>query len=188
MRPSYVHAGIDLQFAPPPEPMFLCGDPEALRQLVTNLVLNAADAAVAGQSAPPRVRVEIGRGAADGGSIRVRDTGPGPDPAVRDQLFDSFVTTKPDGFGLGLFVARQIAQRHGGQLRWQRDGDMTCFCFDFPLEFGGLRRPHANLLHELDHGTRTDCRRRAEHLLGPEQTGRGPGPYGGGRPVGGTGV
>ncbi len=134
VRPSYVHAGIDLQFTPPPEPIFLGGDPEALRQLITNLVLNAADAAVAGQSAPPHVRVEIGRSAAHGGAIRVLDSGPGPDPAVRDRLFNSFVTTKPDGFGLGLFVARQIAQRHGGQVRWQRDGDMTCFCFDFPLD------------------------------------------------------
>jgi signal transduction histidine kinase len=134
VRPSYVHAGIDLQFATPPEPMFLCGDPEALRQLVTNLVLNAADAAVAGQSAPPHVRVEIGRSAEGGGSIRVLDSGPGPDPAVRDRLFNSFVTTKRDGFGLGLFVARQIAQRHAGQVRWGRDGEWTCFSFDFPLD------------------------------------------------------
>jgi signal transduction histidine kinase len=133
VRPSCVHAGIDLQCTAPPEPIVLCGDPAALRQLVTNLVLNAADAAVAGQSAPPRVRVELGRSADGGGSIRVLDSGPGPDPAVRDRLFDSFVTTKPDGFGLGLFVARQIAQRHAGQVRWQRDGDMTCFSFDFPL-------------------------------------------------------
>ena len=127
MRPSCVHAGVDLQFTPPAEPLLLQGDPEALRQLVTNLVLNALDAAVAGETAPPRVLVELARGANGGGLLRVQDTGPGPAPAVRDQLFNSFVSTKPDGFGLGLFVARQIAQRHGGQLRWERDGEMTCF-------------------------------------------------------------
>ena len=88
VRPSYVHAGIDLQFAPPPEPIFLCGDPEALRQLVTNLVLNAADAAVAGQSAPPHVRVEIGR-SADArrldprAGLRSRPRPGGPRPVVR---------------------------------------------------------------------------------------------------------
>ena len=62
----------------------LQGDPEALRQLVTNLVLNAVEAAVAGQSVPPRVLVDVIRNSDGGGSIRVRDTGPGPDAAVRD--------------------------------------------------------------------------------------------------------
>jgi signal transduction histidine kinase len=111
----------------------LDGDPEALRQLVTNLVLNAVDAAVADQSIPPRVLVDVVRNSAQSGSLRVRDTGQGPPSSVRDQLFHSFVTTKPDGFGLGLFVAHQIAERHAGRLHWQREGDMTCFAFDFPL-------------------------------------------------------
>ena len=109
------------------------GDPEALRQLVTNLILNAVDAAVTGPSGSPRVLIDIVRDSADGGSIRVRDNGPGPAPSVSDQLFHSFVTTKPDGFGLGLFVAHQIAERHHGRLRWEREGEMTCFVFEFPL-------------------------------------------------------
>jgi signal transduction histidine kinase len=146
VRPSYAHAGIELAFTPSPEPMFICGDPEGLRQLVTNLALNAADAALSCRSAPPRVEVELTRAAntertADdcrapaivGGSLRVRDSGPGPDTAVSEQLFDAFVTTKPDGCGLGLFVARQIAERHNGRLHWRRERAMTCFQFDFPL-------------------------------------------------------
>ena len=133
VRPSCVHAGIDLQLTAPAEPIELEGDPESLRQLVTNLILNAVDAAVSGQSAAPRVLIDVARESAEGGSIHVRDTGPGPAPSVRDQLFHSFVTTKPDGFGLGLFVAQQIAERHGGRLGWQREGEMTCFVFEFPL-------------------------------------------------------
>ncbi|MEN6457829.1 MAG: HAMP domain-containing sensor histidine kinase [Thermoguttaceae bacterium] len=133
VRPSYLHAGIELQFSPPGAPVFLDGDPDALRQLISNLAINAADAAVAGGAVPPRVRVEIARGEDGRGAIRVLDTGPGPDPAVCERLFDSFVTTKPDGFGLGLFVARQIAERHDGSVRWRRDGEWTCFSFDFPL-------------------------------------------------------
>ena len=132
VRPSCVHAGIELQFAPPGEPLFLRGDPEALRQLVTNLVLNASEAAVGSKSVPPRVWVEVVRDSAEEGAIRVRDNGPGPTPEVCEQLFDSFVTTKPDGFGIGLFVARQIAERHGGRLVWRREGEETCFSFEFP--------------------------------------------------------
>ena len=128
VRPSYIHAGIELDYVPPAEPLLLRGDREGLRQLVTNLVLNAADAAVAGTHRPPRVCV--GLTANDGeGSLSVHDTGPGPDPAVRDRLFESLTTTKPDGAGLGLFVARQIADRHNGRLHWRRDGETTCFCF-----------------------------------------------------------
>lgn len=133
VRPSCVHSGIELKFTPPEQPLFLRGDPESIRQLVANLVLNAAEAAGGGNSVPPRVSVEIARNSDDEGSIRVRDTGPGLAPEVRDELFDSFVTTKPDGFGIGLFVARQIAQRHNGRLHWCREGDETCFQFDFPL-------------------------------------------------------
>ena len=132
VRPSCVHVGIELQFTAPPEPVMIDGDLESLRQLVTNLVLNAVDAAVTGQAVPPRVAVELVRNDA-AGKLCVRDTGPGPDSSIHDQLFHSFVTTKPDGFGLGLFVARQIAERHAGRLHWERQGDLTCFAFEFPL-------------------------------------------------------
>jgi signal transduction histidine kinase len=132
VRPSCIHAGIELQFVAPSEAVVIDGDPESLRQLVTNLVLNAVDAAVTGAIVPPRVVVEIARSGA-GGAICVRDTGPGPDAAIHDQLFHSFVTSKPDGFGLGLFVARQIAERHGGRLDWRREEGMTCFVFEFPV-------------------------------------------------------
>jgi len=134
VRPSYLHAGVELEFAPPAERLVLEGDAEALRQLVTNLVRNALDAATSGEAAQPRVLVELVQSPDGGGLLRVQDTGSGPAPSVRDQLFHALVSTKPDGFGLGLFVARQIAERHGGRLRWERTGEMTCFCFEFPLE------------------------------------------------------
>jgi signal transduction histidine kinase len=132
VRPSCVHAGIELQVSSPPEPVMIEGDSESLRQLVTNLVLNAVDASVTGKVVPPRVGIELVR-ADSGGRLSVCDTGPGPDPSIHDRLFHSFVTTKPDGFGLGLFVARQIAERHGGRLDWRRQGEMTCFVFEFVL-------------------------------------------------------
>ncbi len=134
IRPSCVHAGVDLQFTPPAEPLSIEGDAESLRQLVTNLVRNALEAAVASQTAPPRVVVTLSKTPAGGGILRVEDTGSGPAESVRQQLFHSFVTTKPDGFGLGLFVAGQIAERHGGRLHWERSGEVTRFYFEFPLK------------------------------------------------------
>ena len=79
VRPSCRHAGIDLAFSAPPQPMFLRGDPEALRQLATNLVLNAAEAAVTGPVQPPCIQVELAA-TGRGGSLCVWDTGPGPHP------------------------------------------------------------------------------------------------------------
>jgi len=49
------------------------------------------------------------------------------------RLFEPFVTGKPEGVGLGLAVARQVAEAHGGAIGWRRDADRTCFEIDLPL-------------------------------------------------------
>ena len=51
-------------------------------------------------------------------TIEVSDNGPGPPPAVAESLFEAFVTSKPEGVGLGLAIAHQVAAEHGGQLSW----------------------------------------------------------------------
>jgi len=48
--------------------------------------------------------------------VRVADTGTGIDPAVRDRIFDPFVTTKAGGMGLGLSICRSIVEAHGGHM------------------------------------------------------------------------
>ena len=132
LRPSCIHAGVDLQWTPPAELPWLEGDADSLGQLVTNLIRNALDAAVSGPD--PKVIIKLDQSPDGRGRLRVFDTGPGPALSVSEQLFNSIVTTKPDGFGLGLFVARQIAERHDGHLDWRREDEMTCFTFEFPLK------------------------------------------------------
>ena len=64
--------------------------------------------------------------------ISVSDTGPGPEAGV--DVFEAFVTAKPDGIGLGLFVARQAVEDHGGSIDWRREGDRTAFRVRLPAE------------------------------------------------------
>jgi two-component system sensor histidine kinase HydH len=86
-------------------------DAQRLQQVVLNLVLNAAQAMPGGGT----LRVRTSR---DGREARVvfQDTGPGLDPAVRERIFEPFVTTKEKGSGLGLAVARRIVEEHGGTI------------------------------------------------------------------------
>lgn len=103
------------------------GDAVRLRQVLANLLLNAA------QSGARSVSV---RGAAGAGTARleVRDDGPGVDPAVRGRLFEVFATGRRDGTGLGLAVSRRIVERHGGELRHLADaGPGATFEVRLPL-------------------------------------------------------
>jgi len=88
-------------------------DPTAIAQVITNLVVNAAQAAKEGG----RVRL-LGRAASDRIEIVVEDNGPGIAPDDFSRLFEPFFTTKPPGVGtgLGLAVSRGIVEVHQGTL------------------------------------------------------------------------
>jgi two-component system OmpR family sensor kinase len=105
---SAANAGVGVRIDVPPLP--ISGDAVRLRQVLANLLLNAAQAGARS--------VEI-RGCANDGSalLVIRDDGRGVDPVVRERLFEVFATGRPDGTGLGLALSRRIVQRHGGDLR-----------------------------------------------------------------------
>jgi two-component system NtrC family sensor kinase len=87
------------------------GHPEKLRQVLVNLVRNAAEAAGAGG------RVQVSLAEREGtAEVAIEDSGPGVPPELRPRLFEPFFTTKPRGTGLGLAVSRAIARAHGGEL------------------------------------------------------------------------
>jgi signal transduction histidine kinase len=128
LRPQSRHADVQLCWEPPPTDPLVVGDPGRLGHIVVNLLSNAVEAA------GPGGQVELTVDQTGDGScvIEIWDSGPGPDPAVADRLFQPFVTGKSDGVGLGLFVARQAAESHGGRLEWRRDGGRTCFRVELP--------------------------------------------------------
>jgi signal transduction histidine kinase len=89
----------------------ISGSPQALRQVVLNLVANALQAMPTGGRLVCRTR---SRGGAV--ELAVADTGPGVTADARDRLFEPFFTTRPDGTGLGLAVCHEIVTQHGGRV------------------------------------------------------------------------
>jgi PAS domain S-box-containing protein len=103
-----------------------------IAQALLNLLRNAVDA-VAGEP-PERRRVDL-RAAlvSDGVEVTVADSGPGVSPEVGGKLFESFVSTKPHGLGMGLPISRSIVEAHGGRLRYgPAPGGGTVFSFRLP--------------------------------------------------------
>ncbi|XXX76297.1 HAMP domain-containing sensor histidine kinase [Sorangium sp. So ce134] len=93
-----------------------------LVQVLLNLLLNAADAV---PRAGGRVVVRASRGAAGGARIEVEDNGPGIAEAVRETLFEPFITTKEvgEGTGLGLAVCRGLVEAAGGSIGVERGAE-----------------------------------------------------------------
>ena len=97
----------------------LQGWPGELKQLISNLISNAADAM--GANGALKVKVQSA-GSSDSRRVEliVEDNGPGIASEHLDRIFEPFFTTKKDvGTGLGLWVAREITERHGGNIRVQ---------------------------------------------------------------------
>jgi len=87
------------------------GDAGKLRQVISNIVVNAAQATPAEHS----VVIEASAGT-DGAVLTVADRGPGIPADVLPHVFDPFFTTKRKGTGLGLAIAQAITDAHGGRL------------------------------------------------------------------------
>jgi signal transduction histidine kinase len=129
LRPRCRHADVQLCWEPPAIDPVVVGDPGRLGHVLVNLLTNAVEAA--GNGGQVEVTVEaIGDGTC---VIEVWDGGPGPDPAIARRLFQPFATGKAEGVGLGLFVARQAAEAHGGTLNWRRERNRTCFRVELPV-------------------------------------------------------
>jgi signal transduction histidine kinase len=127
LRPQCRHAGIELRWQPPAAGYTVAGDAGQLGQLILNVLGNAVEAA----GTNGWVSVVLG-GEGVGVWLEVSDSGPGPAPEVAERLFEPFVTGKPEGVGLGLAVARQVAEAHGGRIRWFRQESHTCFRIELP--------------------------------------------------------
>jgi len=126
-----VTARTELMFELPP----VMGHKGQLQEVIHNLARNAIEAmdAIGGGNRVMRVKTE--RHGGDAISVAVEDSGPGIDPQKLEGIFDAFVTTKPQGMGLGLAICRMIIDRHGGQLTASSDGKRgAMFQFVLPIK------------------------------------------------------
>jgi signal transduction histidine kinase/integral membrane sensor domain MASE1 len=108
----------------------LLGDKVQLQQVLLNLILNACEAMGTTTAADRRLCLTADADSGANVHLAVRDSGIGIPPALIDRLFEPFVTTKPEGLGLGLSISRTIVAAHGGRL-WAENnphGGATMHC------------------------------------------------------------
>lgn len=107
----------------------LCIDPEAMEMVILNIISNSFEA-IQG-----RGEISITAGLKNGSvNLTISDTGAGMTAEfIRDSLFRPFVTTKKNGFGIGLYQCRSIIEAHGGRIEVQSaPGKGTSFSISFP--------------------------------------------------------
>jgi signal transduction histidine kinase len=116
LRPELKRRDMALVLRPAATPARILGDETQIQQILINLILNAMDASA--DAAVDRrtivVQVEFAAGAY---SISVKDQGSGFSDGDLSKLFTSFFSTKRQGMGLGLSIARTIVEAHGGTIQ-----------------------------------------------------------------------
>jgi signal transduction histidine kinase len=103
-------------------PMRVTVDPGQIKQVLINLVRNAADSMNGSGTITLRARHDrkrLANGEAEVVVLEVADTGKGIPPEVEARLFDPFFTTKDNGTGLGLSIAARVVEKQGGSLQYQ---------------------------------------------------------------------
>jgi signal transduction histidine kinase len=133
--PDAVRRNVLVRTSLDPELPRASADPVHVQQVLLNLVINGMDSM---KDTPPERRVlevRTERCADASLMVMVLDKGHGFEPSQKDKLFDSFYTTKTEGLGLGLSIARSIVKLHGGAI-WaenRRDGGAS-FAFTLPFK------------------------------------------------------
>lgn len=121
------------------------GDRDTLMQAVLNVIKNAAEA-IESTGGPGEIKLRTTfrsgvsrkmpsgqKGASLPIEIRITDDGPGIPPAIRDQIFQPFVTSKPSGQGLGLALVTKVAAAHGGLVEVSSRPGKTVFSILLPI-------------------------------------------------------
>lgn len=132
IAPEAAKAHVTSEVDPAGDESHVEASPDEVRQVILNLALNALQAMPDGG----RLRLAVGTASVDGNRvarITVEDTGEGLSPERCAVVFEPFHSTRPGRLGLGLAISRDIARRHGGDVRLlPRTGGGTAALLDLP--------------------------------------------------------
>jgi signal transduction histidine kinase len=109
------------------------GDPVQLQQVLINLIMNAIEAMRISNERPRKLLIRSAK-SPDGVLVQVQDSGPGIDSGQADRIFEPFVTTKPEGIGMGLSISRSIVESHGGRLWAVPGANGALFEYTLPVQ------------------------------------------------------
>jgi len=130
IAPEWTDRGVTLHLGAPGPGLVIAADESLLDQAIINIVRNAADAARS--ASQPQVWVDARLSDRGRPMIEIADNGAGLDEELGEKIFLPFFTTKPDGSGIGLSLARQVMLMHKGSITARaRDGGGALFQLRF---------------------------------------------------------
>jgi signal transduction histidine kinase len=132
--------GVEIETAIEPPTAMVVIDRIQIQQVLVNLIRNASEAMVESESPRRHLTIASRPLGPEKIEISIADTGPGLPAALREKLFEPFVTTKATGMGVGLSICRFIIEAHGEKLQVaDNDGGGTVFSFTLPLALAAAR-------------------------------------------------
>ena len=127
---GHSHSNVKLTLALHPALPSVPVDKVQIQQVLLNLVRNAMEAMAEAEKRELTISSDT---VPDGLRVTVQDSGPGLAPQVAARLFQPFVTTKPDGMGIGLKICQSIIEGHGGTIVAQAGNPGAVFVIHLPL-------------------------------------------------------
>jgi signal transduction histidine kinase len=131
VRPEVIKREVTLRTVLAPETLPVRADPIHMQQVIINLVMNGMDA-MQDEPPPRNLTIRTLRNA-NFAEVRISDSGTGIARENLTTIFDAFVTSKPQGTGLGLPIARTIIESYGGAIWAENRQRGAMFCFTMPL-------------------------------------------------------